>query len=208
MKVYLIKTPEYETEYFRDVCDFLNSFDGALEFVSSEYKFQFSEFNFFKYSSFNKEEGVKKLLFEIEQQEALSWDELFSVCSFYRNHFKIDKEDFVVLLTKRCNKLNWFSHNDSSRNVFIHTANWDKYINVHHKYPVAYQVIENVMQSLMNVTLEVFPSQYIHEKPRGCMNDFCEDKEQIILKLQTANICAVCAICGGSLLTSDAREVW
>ncbi len=199
MKVYLIKTPEYQTENLIEVCDFLNSFDGTLEFIPSTYEFSEGEFNFLGNTYLKNFEGVKKVLYDntmetpLSWEQQLSWEQLFSLCNHYRNLFKVEKNDFIVLLTLRNNVTNWFSHNDSTRNVFIQTANWENYIQVHHKYPVAYEVLENIMQSLMHVTSEVFPSQYIHQKPRGCMNDFCEDKEQIILKLQTANICVVCA---------------
>jgi hypothetical protein len=33
MKVYLIKTPEYEPEKFKEVVDFLQSLDGPIKFV-------------------------------------------------------------------------------------------------------------------------------------------------------------------------------
>lgn len=126
-------------------------------------------------------------------QTLLSWEQLFSLCNHFRNLYKVEKNDFIVLLTLRNNLANWFSHNESNSNAFIQTANWKNYIQVHHKYPVANQVLENIMQTLMQLTSEVFPSPYIREKPRGCMNDFCEDKEQIVLKLHTANICVACA---------------
>lgn len=44
MKIYLIKTPEYASEYFRDVFEFLSSFDGALEFIATEYVFDKTQF--------------------------------------------------------------------------------------------------------------------------------------------------------------------
>jgi hypothetical protein len=68
MKVHQIKTPEYESENFRDVYDLLSSFDGALEFVASDYKFNYTEFNFLEFTSFKNETGVKQLLFEIEMK--------------------------------------------------------------------------------------------------------------------------------------------
>ena len=67
MKVHLIKTPEYESDSFRDICEWINSFDGALEFVPSEYKFEYPEFVFFQYTNLKNESGVKQLLSEIEQ---------------------------------------------------------------------------------------------------------------------------------------------
>lgn len=32
----------------------------------------------------------------------------------------------------------------------------------------------------------------MYEPLKGCMNDFCNNKTQIIIKLQTANICDTC----------------
>ena len=36
MKVYLIKTPEYEVEHFNEVFELLNSFNGPIEFIDSK----------------------------------------------------------------------------------------------------------------------------------------------------------------------------
>lgn len=197
MKVYLIKTPEYETENFREVSDLLSSFDGALEFIPSFYEFDNKEFYFLRYElypqhNFKYPTNETAIKFDPDRGKPLSWRELFSLCSFYREVFKIEDDSFVVLLTKRKNALNWFSATDESKNIFVHTAEWEQYTKVNSKYPIAYQVVENIMQSLMNIDLTNIPNEYVHEPLKGCMNDFCNNKTQVIIKLQTANICNSC----------------
>jgi len=197
MKVYLIKTPEYETENFREVSDLLSSFDGVMEFIPSFYEFDKNEFYFLRYElfphhNFEYPSNDTAIKFDPDRGNPLSWRELFSLCSFYREVFKIEDESFVVLLTKRKNALNWFSATDESKNIFVHTAEWEQYTKVNSKYPIAYQVVENIIQSLMNIDISNVPNEYVHEPLKGCMNDFCDNKTQIIIKLQTANICETC----------------
>ena len=197
MKVYLIKTPEYEIENLEEVQDMLRSYDGPLEFIADKYEFNTEQFPFlqkfwedFRFPSY--ESDIRKINFEQERGQPLSWRELFSLCEFYRNTFKINKHDFVVLLTLRKNALNWFSHCDENKNIFVHTGDWEYYTKAPQKFPVAYQVVENVMQHLMKLDTEQIPNQYIHVEPLGCMNDFCQNKQQVILKLRTGDICHDC----------------
>ena len=195
MKIHLIKTPEYSSEDFRYVFNLLSSFDGALEFIASEYEFDKEQFPFLRkfYPDFKfiYESDVKKVNFDRSRGLPLSWVDLFSLCNDYRNRFNIDANDFVVLLTIRRNALNWFSHFEN-KNAFVHTGDWEHYTDAQPKYAVAYQVIENVMQSLMKIDSITIPNLNVHTDVRGCMNDFCQNKEQIILKLRTADICSDC----------------
>jgi hypothetical protein len=135
---------------------------------------------------------VHKIDVDTERGKPLSWRELFSLCEFYRKTFKVKKDDFVVLLTLRKNALNWFSHCDENKNIFVHAGDWEYYTKAPQKYPVAYQVIENVMQHLMRLDTEQIPNPFIHAEPLGCMNDFCQNKQQVILKLRTGDICHDC----------------
>lgn len=197
MKVYLIKTPEYAAEDFTEVAALLSSFDGPLEFIPSLYEFDKSEFYFLRYHlyphhNFKYPSNDTTIPLDPGRDKPLSWRELFSLCNFYREVFYIENDGFVVLLTQRKNALNWFSAQDGSQNIFVHTAEWEHYTSVNAKYPIAYQVAENIMQSLMNINIDEIPNPYAHLPLRGCMNDFCDDKRQIIVKLQTANICEAC----------------
>jgi len=196
-KVILIKSPEYETERFREVCELLTDFNGALAFVPDYYEFDRKMFYFLRYElypvhGFQYPSEDVALPFDQWRTYPLSWHELFTLCNFYREQNQVEEKAIVVLLTKRKNGLNWFSAHDRLRNIFVHTAEWENYTPVNPRYPIAYQVVENVMQILMNLHIDGIQTPYFHDSPIGCMNDFCLNKSQVIIKLQTANICPTC----------------
>lgn len=197
MQVHLIRTPEYAIESFEEVQELLSSFAGPLEFVADNYEFTPEQFPFlqkfrddFRFPIY--ESDVKKISFQNDRGNPLSWTELFSLCEFYRNTFKVKKDDFVILLTVRKNEFNWFSHCDKNKNVFVHTGDWEYYTKAPQKFPIAYEVVMNVMQGLMKLDITQNPNPHIHLEPLGCMNDFCQNKQQVILKLRTGDICSEC----------------
>jgi hypothetical protein len=197
MNIYIIKTPEYKTQNLEEVHELLCSISGPLNFIADKTKFTQNLLPFreiFSTDTYYQADAseIKKIKSQKEIEKPLSWKELFELCKFYRKISNIKKNDYVVLLTSRKNELNWFSHCDENKNIFVHTKDWDYYIKAPEKFPIAYQVVENVMQNLMGLNLEVNPSPYIHNEPLGCMNDFCQNKQQIILKLRTGDICREC----------------
>lgn len=199
MRIHLIRTPEFSVDDFKAVGELLSSFKGPMKFSVSNYDFEREDFYFLQYELFPKHpfqytSNDNFVRFDSERGFPLSWRELFTLCEFYRNKFDVNRDDFVVLLTNRKNALNWFSAYDEARNIFVHTAEWGEYSNANPHYPIAYQVVENVMQSLMKLNIATVPNPYFHEPAIGCMNDFCYDKRSIILKLQSANICSACVL--------------
>lgn len=198
MKIHLICSPEYNIEDLKEVYELLNSFKGTMEFYMSEYEFNKMDFNFLNYElypehNFKFESDKRKKTFIKELGYPLSFEELFSLCDSFRRKRRIRRNDFVVLITNRFNSLNWFSHCNADKNIFIHAAEWEKFhIRVHHKYPVAYQVIENILQNLMDIESLDGYNEFVHYHVRGCINDFCKDKREVILKLRTADICGSC----------------
>lgn len=196
MRVYLIKTPEFSEEEFQNIYNLLETFEGPLEFLKIDLDFDKEKFpflkKFYRDFKFKYESDTSKIYLNNERGMPLSWRELFSLCTYYRETFKIEICDFVVLLTNRRNALNWFSAFDINRNIFVHTNEWDSFTNANPKYPIAYQIIENVMQFFMKLDIGNPNDPNIHFKPRGCMNDFCNNKGDVIIKMQTANICNDC----------------
>ncbi len=196
MKVFLLKTPEYNEEGFIDVHRLLETFEGPIEFIKVDVEFDAEKFPFLKkfYPDFKFKypSDSTKILFDNTYDVPLSWKELFSLCDYYRETFKIEKNDFVVLLTERRNALNWFSADNNERSFFVHVNEWETYTNSNPKYPIAYQIVENILQILMKSDITNPENAHIHKKPLGCMNDMCNNKEDVILKLQTANICDAC----------------
>jgi hypothetical protein len=198
MKIHVIKTPEYEFEEYLKVCEFLQSFQGPMEFISTEYEFDKNEFYFLRYElypehSFKYPSNDSALPFDSSRGAPLSWREMFSLCENYREKEEIQSNDFVILLTKRKNGMNWFSAFDQKNNAFVHTAEWELYTkDVSPKYPIAYEVVANTLQTLMNVDLNTIPNEYIHQPFKACMNDLCQNKKEIIIKLSNARICPEC----------------
>jgi len=195
MKLHLIRTPDYPVEHFKEVIDILRSFNGPINFISSQLEFQKEDFFFLtrdmRADDFSGFKILQKTFYIAERGMPLSWDELFSLCRYYRDALNVPPCDFVILLTERMNTLNWFSVFESDRNAFVHCADWELFTDASPAYPIAYEVMANVLRCLMKANLDN-PNQSFHEPPIGCMNDLCIQKSDIILKLKTADICKDC----------------
>lgn len=198
MNVYLLHTPEYPLDFLHELCDLLNKYSGQLNFIIPDYEFNPEQFSFLKkyrpdFRFNNTVSKTEKTTYDHSLDVPLSWQELFSLCIFYRKTFSVPKTDFIVVLTYRRNALNWFSSFDSKRHIFVHAGDWEYILKAPHKFAVSYQVVMNILQELMDIdnkNLENNP--FIHLEPLGCMNDFCADKKQVILKLRTGDICSEC----------------
>lgn len=97
----------------------------------------------------------------------------------------------MILITAKPNETNWFSAFDPHKNVFIHSACWTNFVNCEDAYPIAFQVIENILQHMMFNDIEAAEA-LAHEPPIGCINDMCAWKPDVIYKLRTADICVEC----------------
>lgn len=143
--------------------------------------------------AFQYHSPVEKILYDPERNLPLSWQELFRVCDFYRQTAAtVSSTDIVMLLTNRANALNWFSAYEG-RNVFVHTADWELFIPCPAAYPIAYQVLANVLRLQTGLSATAKGNQHLmHQQTIGCMNDLCPHKSQIALKLRTGDICNAC----------------
>lgn len=128
-----------------------------------------------------------------EPDPPVSWDALFNVCESYRQSYCLHKADWVVLLTRQRNELNWFSANDprNPRNSFIHTDEWGLYVNCDPVYPIAYEIATTLMVTFMFHDYYELEA-YTHQIPRGCMMDMCANKKDVSLKMRTADLCTDC----------------
>ena len=129
----------------------------------------------------------------IEVIKVFDWDEIFKACNVYRLRHNIPAEDFLILGTGHDNVPAWFScfNPNGSRNAFVHLDDWDQYINANKKFPVAYSIAEVVLQQMLYARTGNF-FEKIHREPVGCINDLCESKKDVRLKLRTADICSEC----------------
>lgn len=171
MRILLVQSKEFERTIFNAVFELLLMVPGPLEF-----------------------EIVSKTV-DIggDINAPLQWESIFDTCRDLRQQMALHDHDFLVLLTERRNALNWFSSCDpqGSRSIFIHTGEWESYVDCMPEYPIAFQVLENTLQCLMFDSLEE-GAIYFHDPPIGCINDMCSWKSDIIFKLRTADICLEC----------------
>ena len=177
MDVFLFKLKDNNNENVDLVKSYLSKFQGPL-------KFKFDNAYIIEDENLHKKnEGA-----------TLNWGELFFICNEYRQKNKINKNSFVIFLTKFDNQLNWFSAFDNKKNIFIQITHWELYTDLQDYYPIIYQIVQSVLVYFMKIDLNKIDWDIVHENPIGCINDFCGDKKQIIIKIQNANICKNCLI--------------
>lgn len=190
MKVYISSTPDFEQDKLKDVLDTLNLTSGVLKFVQSS-------------PLTNKQLGLIDNSYKsIKGDEILSFNQLFEICEWYRTNLDIDDDSFVVIITNMNIADEWFSA-FRGKNIFIDGKNWNHFTKKDSKFGIAYQVIENIFQSLINLNIEGVLDELIHQKAIGCINDYCDDKEEITLKLMTAHICPKCMERANRMITDQ-----
>ncbi len=170
MKVHLIRTKKYPAKELQNVLDTLLPFSGPMEFLISEKPILFEEVDFV-------------------------WADLFGKMRTYRKEQSIPDEDFLVCVTELRNVLNWFSSFEraGNNNIFIHGKEWQYFVYAEERFPIAYQVVLNVLQRiLLPNTNKLTSHPLIHERPIGCINDLCPYKPDINFKMRTADICNDC----------------
>ena len=168
MKIHLLGTSDISMDLYQKVCNLLVSSSGPLDF--------------------RQQKLIKKF-----RDPVASWETIFSVCNSERQKKGISPDDFVVLLTETTNDQNWFSacDPDGTNNIFVQTSGWDYYLDCSLEFPLAYEVIENILERLMFSDFDEMVAN-AHEPPRGCIMDMCSWKPDILYKLRTADICPDC----------------
>lgn len=217
MLIHLIRSEEYREEDFEQVINLLEQFNGPIEFISAETnylqstppvlswlsKLEFEKKNTPHFSanrdqispnySMFESSAKKSIVFPVEVP-SLSWDMFFAACIDYRMKHNIPEKDLVILLTDFSNEQNWFAGIDSTmKNYFIQTSNWHHFFgnSIDSRFPIAYEIVIWLLRSQMfQNRQEIMDS--VHKGSTGCMMDFCENKQEIVLKMRTADICNDC----------------
>jgi len=180
MKVHITSTPEYPKESIESVTSVLAEVPGEIEFQSGEplsinqIKLRFPEF------------------VSTEECEKLSFKDFFLMADLYRAIYSIPDDEFIVLITGIQNDKEWFSSN-SGCHIFVTSNGWEYITKKDAKYGIAYQIVENIFQSVSGIDVsDVMSDPNIHHKSIGCINDMCWDETEVMLKLRTAYICPSC----------------
>lgn len=124
---------------------------------------------------------------------AVSWEDLFDFIQQVRPMRDIPQNELAILLTPHGNHNNWFSsfRSNAASEGFVQTTDWEFFVRAPRWFPVAHQIWTLILQlkgfgSLRNTL------RYAHKSAVGCLNDFCEQKSDIHIKLRTADICDAC----------------
>jgi hypothetical protein len=122
------------------------------------------------------------------------WEIFFERLKKYRDSNNIPADVFILMFTEEQNESNWFGVYDLERKNqgFVQASYWEELVRSESIYPIVYQAVAIPLQARMFGNMDEDPWKYIHKKTRGCINDFCEDKKEVMLKLQTGNICTDC----------------
>jgi hypothetical protein len=125
-------------------------------------------------------------------KDEFEWGELFTCLKDFRNQQQIPENDVLITLTELSNNRNWFSapSEDGSNNIFIHAKGWENFNYCDSIYPIAYEVVANILQRIL--FKNEFDLIHAHDPAIGCMNDMCSWKPDITYKLRTGDICQDC----------------
>ncbi len=181
MKAHLIKSGEVNPELFSKVMRLLQVVPGEIKFDCDEN----SSYTLLE-EHFNVNNGIKK-------ERIATWKKLFSKCKEYKSNNDKTTKEFCFLLTDILNESNYFAALDDSApfNGFIHTGDWDLFIDCPPEFPIAYVVVSMILLRYINLNQE-YDNFDFHYESKGCISDFCADKRNIVLKLRTADICKSC----------------
>ena len=200
MKIHIIKSPEVDEDLSTRVLSLLQSVPGAIEFIDeikvARWEAMVCESRRLEHFDWDKKYKVPLSVgtgnFK-PPREAVHWQDMFSKCQQYRDLMHIENDEMIVLLTALTNHRNWFGALDPNMtsNGFVHTRDWEHYIEAPAEFPIAYEIISMILQKHLYGNLEEY-KHLIHQIPKGCINDFCQEKRDIMLKLRTADICREC----------------
>jgi hypothetical protein len=208
LTAWLLRSDEYPLEKYWAVVDLLQGFQGPIRFMPSEESIpvedeelieeDLDKDNFDKQKKRNPRIQMQlsesRFIYSLPPRYTkISWSHMFAKCHRFRVDKHIRSKDFVILLTEHVNEYNWFTGGDPSgaHNLFVHTAFWGYFSGSDQRFPVAYHIVAAILKAL---TFKDYAdlAKYLHKNPVGCINDFCEEKRDVVLKLRTADICPSC----------------
>ena len=123
----------------------------------------------------------------------LKWSTAFAKLDELRAEHNGAAGLFLMLITKSPNEDNWYAVQDQSnmRNGFGHVDDFRWVTSAPNSVITAHYILKGIFNAL--ITDVGIPWMLLcHDEPRGCFFDFCALKEQLNLKLRTADICGDC----------------
>jgi hypothetical protein len=218
-RVHLLKSEEVDKGAYHEILQQLQSFSGPLEFVSTLDEPVFEDDEGIEFS--NEDENGRDTTYPIPEEimeyasysdaddeicsldahyvEApqtlirLKWFDIFERCQAFRKANDISEFEFVILLTDKGNEYNWFAapNPKGGRDGFVQTSGLGFYLPGLSRASIVYLITTHILRHLMFTDIREM-SEEVHQKSVGCMNDFCGNKTELILKIRTADLCSDC----------------
>ena len=183
--VWLVRTPELDQVKFFDVFDLLSSIKGAYLFHTKE-----------KRNPDQEEEAPQDPEIQHVGQVSKPWEFFFGIAeAFRKEHDQVGNNDYVVVLSDFKNHDNWFSGADygGAKNLFVHCEDWDYFSRGSDvRYPIAYHVAITLLHHTWFKNTRELGAKVHDPNPEGCINDLCQNKMQVHLKMRTGDICDAC----------------
>ena len=203
MKIYLYFSEEVERSLCESIYNRIKTQPGPIEYIWLEEP--------------TGEIQIDELVEAPKVLDVFTWEELFTRCENYRDEKnkritdekmkrikdgkmkrikdenRIKDEDVVVLFTDYKNARNFFSAWDLTGrlNFFVQTSDWEIIIESDPSYPIIYE-LASIPLAIAAFNGELEMEAWAHKKPRGCVFDYCKEKDQAQLRLRTADICPDC----------------
>ncbi len=123
----------------------------------------------------------------------LEWDTAFAKLNELRAEHQVPADGFLMLLTRSPNEQNWYAvqDEDNMRNGFGHVDDFRWVTSAPGSVITTHYILKGIFNALVTETGIPWMALW-HDEPRGCFFDFCAQKEQLNLKLRTADICGDC----------------
>ena len=207
MNVHIIRDSDVSKDLYHEVFGHLKESNGPLMFHTNENLIELNdsvvENNTLSKDDFHRKEKIPEYSIKYSlscnasydfpyKREEFSPEVLLTKCNNFRNNHDVGNNEFVILLTEKANTLNWFAFGDKNKNIFIHTSEWDFYLDCNRSFPIAYQVVSKILQVLLFKDITDFGAHAHIDETRGCVNDFCKNKIDVSLKMKTADVCKDC----------------
>ena len=144
--------------------------------------------------------------------EKISINDLTEISDLIRSEFRLNREDFVVIVSSKSlstptqsfnSPKDWYSFY-YHQNIIIKSGGWDKITEGKPYLGIAHQIIENLFQNLGNFDLYSMRfEEWIHKEPEVCINDFCEKPNETKGKIRSGYICQTCTQSALSFTSND-----
>ena len=202
MNVHLIKDSGLSIETYNETFDLLCQVEGSINYIAHFEDVRIVDLDAedieFSKDEFERQDDSISACYSIASdiefpilRSVSTPKEILKECLKFRLIKDIGDDEVVVLLTETPNSLNWFKYG-LSNNAFINTSDFSYFVPCDSSFPLAAQITSLVMQMLMFDDLNHLLLSSHKERSIGCINDFCENKHDVLLQFKTADICIDC----------------